>query len=156
MRRQRPIASPSAAGRLGATADSGTGSSWSVRRIIFSDDSAANGEALRDLLELEGAQAVVETSAQAAIKRGKKERFDVMISDIAMPEVDGYAMLKGIRASKANADTPAIAYSGYGGNAEVQRARTAGFDVHLTKPVDVQTLIATIADLRSRKSAADD
>jgi two-component system CheB/CheR fusion protein len=103
-----------------------------------------------------GAVVTVETSSRAAIARGKKERFDVVISDIAMPDVDGYALLKEIRASKANARTPAIAYSGYGGRADIERSRGGGFDVHLTKPVDVNTLIATIADLGRGKSAADD
>jgi two-component system CheB/CheR fusion protein len=125
-------------------------------RILIVDDSQANGDALRDLLELEGAVVTVENSPRSAIERGKKERFDVVISDIAMPELDGYAVMKSIRASKANADALAVAYSGYGAKADVDRARAAGFDAHLTKPVDVQTLIATIADLGKRKSAADD
>jgi two-component system CheB/CheR fusion protein len=125
-------------------------------RVLIVDDSVANGEALRDLLELEGARVVVETSAQSAIQRGKKEGFDVVISDIAMPELDGYATLKGIRASKLNAETPAIAYSGYGDKTDVDHARAAGFDTHLTKPVDVQTLIGAIGDLAKRRTAADD
>ena len=125
-------------------------------RILIVDDSAANGEALRDLLELDGARVVVETSAHAAIQRSQNERFDLVISDIAMPEFDGYATLKGIRSSKANAGTPAIAYSGYGAEADIERARAAGFDSHLTKPVDVRTLIATIGKLGWRKRAADD
>ena len=125
-------------------------------RVLIVDDSAANADALGELLALEGAVVTVETSSRAAIERGKKERFDVVVSDIAMPDLDGYALLKEIRASNANARTPAIAYSGYGGKADVERARGGGFDVHLTKPVDVNTLIATIADLGRRKSAADD
>ena len=125
-------------------------------RVLIVDDSAANADALGELLGLEGAIVTIETSSRAAIERGKKVRFDVVISDIAMPDVDGHAMLKEIRASKANAKTPAIAYSGYGGKADVERARGGGFEVHLTKPVAVNTLIATIADLGMRKSAADD
>ena len=135
---------------------SGAPSRLKRTRVLIVDDSTANAEALRDLLELEGAVVTVETSSRAAIARGKKERFDVVISDIAMPDVDGYALLKEIRASKANARTPAIAYSGYGGRADIERSRGGGFDVHLTKPVDVNTLIATIADLGRGKSAADD
>ena len=98
----------------------------------------------------------MESSSKAAIKRAGEERFDLLISDIAMPEIDGYALLKAIRASKLNSDIRAIAYSGYGASEDTDRAHAAGFDVHLTKPVDVTTLLATIADLARRRTAADD
>jgi two-component system, chemotaxis family, CheB/CheR fusion protein len=124
-------------------------------RILVVDDSNANGDALRDLLELEGASVVVEASPKAAIKLASRQRFDLVISDIAMPEVDGYAMLKAIRAKPANANTPAIAYSGYSGPQELLRARSAGFDIHLTKPVDVRTLLTTIEEMGRRKTEAD-
>jgi two-component system CheB/CheR fusion protein len=125
-------------------------------RVLVVDDSDANADALHDLLELEGARVTVESSSTAAIERAGKERFDLLISDIAMPNVDGYALLKTIRASKLNSDIRAIAYSGYGSKDDVDRALAAGFDVHLTKPVDVDTLLATIADIARRKTAADD
>jgi two-component system, chemotaxis family, CheB/CheR fusion protein len=124
-------------------------------RILVVDDSTANADALRDLLELEGARVAVESSPHAAIERARKEVFDLVISDIAMPDVDGYALLKAIRATPANAKTPAIAYSGYSGASEVRRARAAGYDRHLTKPVDVQTLLSAIQQVAKRKEAAD-
>jgi two-component system CheB/CheR fusion protein len=124
--------------------------------VLVVDDSSANAEALRDLLELEGARVSMEASSKAAIRRAGKERFDLLISDIAMPEIDGYALLKAIRASKLNSDIRAIAYSGYGASEDIDRAHAAGFDVHLTKPVDVTTLLATITDLARRRTAADD
>ena len=124
-------------------------------RILVVDDSNANGDALRDLLELEGAKVVVEASPNAAIKLALKKRFDLLISDIAMPEIDGYAMLQAIRAGSMNATTPAIAYSGYSGPQELLRARNAGFEIHLTKPVDVRTLLKTIEEVGRRKAEAD-
>ena len=81
-------------------------------RILVVDDSNENAEALRDLLELEGAHVVVETSTSAAISRARHQEFDVLITDIAMPDVDGYAMLAAIRSSPTNTATPAIAYTG--------------------------------------------
>ena len=103
----------------------------------------------------EGADVAVESSGETAIRCAEKERFDLVISDIAMPDIDGYALLKAIRASSTNAETPAIAYSGYSGTNEIDRARAAGFDTHLTKPVDVQTLLRTIEQVARRKTAAD-
>jgi CheY-like chemotaxis protein len=72
---------------------------------------------------------------------------DVVVSDIAMPEFDGFALIKAIRASTTNKYTPAIAYSGYGGANEVQRAHDAGFDRHLTKPIDVESLLTWISEV---------
>jgi two-component system CheB/CheR fusion protein len=124
--------------------------------ILVVDDSKANGDALGEMLQMEGATAVVEASAQAAIKRAEQERFDVIISDIAMPDIDGYAMLKAIRGFEANGNTPAIAYSGYGGASVLKRARGAGFNAHITKPVDVQKLLTVITDVAKRKRRAAD
>jgi two-component system CheB/CheR fusion protein len=116
-------------------------------RILVVDDSRENADALRDLLELEGAHVVVESSADAAISRARNQEFDVLITDIAMPDLDGYAMLAAIRSSTVNATTPAIAYTGYSGPKQVGRAQAAGFQAHLTKPVDVQTLLSTISQV---------
>ena len=126
------------------------------KRLLIVDDAQASGEALRDLLELSGAKVAMETSSREAIRRAKKTHFDVVISDVAMPELDGYAMLKAIRQSGANAHTPAIAYSGYSGATELERARRAGFDMHLTKPVGIDSLVDAILTLTQRESAADD
>ncbi|HWD15255.1 MAG TPA: chemotaxis protein CheB [Casimicrobiaceae bacterium] len=116
-------------------------------RILIVDDVAANGDALRDLLQYEGADATVESLPAKAIERVENEEYGLIISDIAMPDVDGYAMIKAIRASTKNKHTPAIAYSGYGGANEVQRAHDAGFDRHLTKPIDVESLLTSISEV---------
>ena len=120
------------------------------------DDDRSIRWVLEKALQQEGMSTQSFDSADGVLARLTRQQPDVIISDIAIPDADGYQILKAIRASTVNADTPTIAYSGYGGKAETQRARAAGFDVHLTKPVDVQTLVATIRDLAKRKSAADD
>jgi two-component system CheB/CheR fusion protein len=124
-------------------------------RILVVDDSAANGEALRELLKFEGADVVVEAQPAEAVRRAEQDRFDLVISDIAMPEMDGYAMLKAIRATATNRDTPAIAYSGYGGRNEIERARSVGFDMYLTKPVDVDRLLDAIRTVAKPVRAAE-
>jgi two-component system CheB/CheR fusion protein len=124
-------------------------------RVHVVDDVKANGDALRDLLEFEGANVTVESSADAAIACAEKERYDLIISDIAMPDTDGYAMIKAIRKHSRNAQTPAIAYSGYGGPSEVERAHAAGFAMHLTKPISVDTLLDAIRTVARPKRAAN-
>jgi two-component system CheB/CheR fusion protein len=111
------------------------------------DDSRENGEALAELLELEGAQVTVEAGAAAAVARADAQAFDLIISDIDMPGGDGYAMLRQIREGGASARTPAIAYSGYGSPTDLERSRKAGFAGHVTKPTDLETLVAEILRL---------
>ena len=122
-------------------------------RILVVDDSAPNGEALRDVLQYEGAIVTAESVPERAIERAMEEPFDLIISDIAMPHLDGFAMLKAIRETVKNANTRAIAYSGYSGANEVARAKAAGFDRHITKPIDVERLLAAIAEVAAGDGA---
>jgi len=125
------------------------------KRILIVDDVVTSGEALRELLELAGADVTLETSSVNAVRRTEETPFDALICDIAMPGFDGYAMLRRIREMPLNAQTPAIAYSGYSGPSDRERARGAGFGLHLTKPVDVESLIEAILSLTGRRTAVD-
>jgi two-component system CheB/CheR fusion protein len=117
-------------------------------RVLVIDDAQANAEALAELLRFEGADATAESNAAAAVERARAEPYDVIVSDLAMPKMDGYEMLQQIRAGTLNAATPAIAYSGYGGPEEAARSKAAGFDLHITKPVDLPRMLDAIDALR--------
>jgi two-component system CheB/CheR fusion protein len=139
----RPAANPADARRLDGLS------------ILVVDDSEPNTAALRDLLQIEGAKVTSESLPIRAIEAADRQRFDLVISDIAMPDIDGYDTMKAIRNSKKNANTPAIAYSGYSGQKEVDRARAAGFDRHLAKPLDAESLVGTILEVARSRRAAD-
>ena len=115
-------------------------------RLLVVDDAPGNAESLRMLLSMEGADAHMETRPSEAIKRLEADPFDVLISDLSMPDIDGYELLRRMRTTAMNARTVAIAYSGYSGPDEEKRTRDAGFVLHLTKPVDVNRMIAAIRD----------
>ncbi len=78
------------------------------------------------------------------IELAEQSRFDVILSDIGMPDVDGHRMMSEIRRSTTNADTPSIALTGYGTLRDVEKARAAGFNLHLRKPIDLQALIDAV------------
>ena len=136
---------PAAAGRLAGL------------RVLIIDDLVDNAAAMSELLRYEGADVAYEVTAHDAIRRASVEAFDVIISDLAMPEMDGFTMLGHLRKSTINANTPAIAYSGYGSASEVERSKRAGFELHLTKPVDMEKLLTSIESLahRSVEGAAE-
>ena|GEM_PF-526206 len=110
-------------------------------RILVVDDSPDSVQMLRLLLEGEGAIAETALSGDDALKKAETWPMDLIISDISMPEMDGYELLKELRRQSRYAEIPAIALTGFGRQEDVERARQAGFTTHLTKPLDFDHLV---------------
>jgi hypothetical protein len=116
--------------------------------IVVADDDPDAREVLRTMLELAGAN--VATSASARETRALIDRLhpDVLIADIGMPEEDGYALIRSLRAKETDAHhLPAIALTAHARSEDVERALQSGFEVHVAKPVDADRLLSTIATL---------
>jgi two-component system CheB/CheR fusion protein len=99
------------------------------------------------LLEANGASVFAAASAQAALRILEQESIDLLISDISMPEIDGYELLRRVRANPRHAALPAVAVSGMQRDNDIADARAAGFSAHLGKPVSVERLSAIVRDL---------
>ncbi len=113
--------------------------------ILLVDDSPDILDTMCELLESEGAQVITAGGGAQGIEQAEQARFDVIVSDIGMPEIDGHKMMAAIRASSTkNADTPSIALTGYGTLRDVEKAKAAGFTLHLRKPIDLQALIDAV------------
>jgi two-component system CheB/CheR fusion protein len=113
-------------------------------RVLVVDDDVASAEALHELLHDEGARVRAANSARDALALAERRDFDVVISDVAMPGMDGHAFLRKLREDPRYANVPAIACTGYGGDADVSRAEAAGYVAHLVKPLDIAGVIAAI------------
>lgn len=125
------------------------------RRVLVVDDDEASSEVLRHLLELEGIGVVEANDANDALERLRAERFDALVTDIAMPGLDGYDLLARLRADPKLHALPVVALTGAGRVADAHRAAEAGFDAHLTKPVRLDDLLRTLhAVLDDRDGAA--
>ena len=114
-------------------------------RVLLVDDSIEALEAFRMLLEMEGAQVRAEPSAEQALEAAAQQEFDVVLSDIGMPTMNGYEMIQQMRKTPRTARLPALALTGFGREQDVTRALAAGFDGHLSKPVSLKGLVAAIA-----------
>jgi len=126
----------------------GTPEALSGLRVLLVDDSVDALDAFSELLELEGADVVTASSGDQALAQIERQDFDLLISDIAMPGMDGYELLTHLRDDPRTADIPAIALSGYGwGKEENLRAGAKGFDAHLAKPVLFDHLLDVIGKL---------
>jgi signal transduction histidine kinase/CheY-like chemotaxis protein len=111
-------------------------------RVLVVDDDERVRNALALLLDRVGAVVDHAESALAARLQMARSRPQVIICDIAMPDEDGYAFIRRLRASGNK--TPAIALTAYATRADADEATSAGFDLHLAKPVDFQRLIASL------------
>jgi PAS domain S-box-containing protein len=120
-------------------------------RILVVDDEADAREVMRFMLERGGARVRTADSAAQALDALREERADLLISDIGMPVEDGYVMVRRLRAMEESLGrrTPAIALTAYASDEDARRAHTAGFDAHLSKPVDPARLIEIAAALAS-------
>jgi two-component system CheB/CheR fusion protein len=135
-------ASPARAGNDGR-ADSGIAGA----RILVVDDAADMVQLFQTLLEMEGAEVITAESAPEGLAVLETQAVDVVISDISMPGMDGYAFLEAARKLPGYTHLPAIALSGLAREIDIARAHQAGFASHLTKPISVDRLLSTLHDL---------
>jgi CheY-like chemotaxis protein len=121
-------------------------------RILIVDDDADARESMRMILAPLGAEVATAISAIDAFDVLQQGRPDVLISDIVMPDADGYALLRRVRAPDTGERgvIPAIAVSGSARPGDRQRALGAGYQLHLTKPFDARDLIAAVRTLTGR------
>ncbi|HEX8424124.1 MAG TPA: ATP-binding protein, partial [Pyrinomonadaceae bacterium] len=120
--------------------------------VLVVDDEADTRGLLRKVLEGCGSEVITATSAEEALAAVKRARPDVLISDIGMPEEDGYELIGKMRALETGTGDriPAIALTAYARVEDRVRALTAGFQVHVPKPVEPAELVAVVASLTGR------
>jgi CheY-like chemotaxis protein len=119
--------------------------------VLVVDDDADAREILMMLLERAGAVVVTAGSAPAAVEAVAKARPDVLISDLAMPDWDGFDLIRQLRNDGQDAKVlPAVALTAFAQKDDARLALSAGFQVHLPKPVDAHDLTSAIARLAGR------
>jgi CheY-like chemotaxis protein len=110
-----------------------------ARRIVIVEDSADNRETLQDLLENLGHEVHVAVDGLEGVERTLALRPEVALVDIGLPLIDGFEVARRVRAA-IGSETFLLALTGYGQPEDRARAAAAGFDAHLTKPVDLDAL----------------
>jgi CheY-like chemotaxis protein len=119
-------------------------------KILIVDDEPDGRLLIARILEDRGAIPHVASGALDALRQLQQQEFDMLLSDIGMAEVDGYEFMRRVRAAGGNASAvPAIAITAYARPEDRQRSLLAGYQMHLSKPVEARELIAGIASLLS-------
>lgn len=117
------------------------------RSALVVDDVSDVTEMLFVLLSHAGYEVVTAASARAALEAAKQRHFDVIISDIGMPEMNGYQLARELRVMPGYEAVPMVAVTGYSMFDDKERSKSAGFNAHLTKPIDPRALLDLIEKL---------
>jgi PAS domain S-box-containing protein len=116
-------------------------------RILVVDDSLDTTDMLQCLFEMDGATVNTAKSGAEALEIIRKEKFDVILSDISMPGMDGFELLRRVRDLPEGGNIPVLALTGFGRAEDVERAKAEGFFSHVTKPIDVGELVEILEKL---------
>jgi signal transduction histidine kinase/PAS domain-containing protein len=118
-------------------------------RVLVIDDEVDSRDFIAFVLELAGANVTTAATAGEGFLAVKKSSFDVLLSDIGMPDLDGYMLMRQIRSlsPKQGGEIKAIALTAYAGDLDRQQALQAGFQEHLSKPIKPDTLVKAITHL---------
>ena len=119
--------------------------------FLIVDDSEDTIAMLRELLRIAGANVTTATNGADALRLAADNEFDVVLSDISMPGMDGFEFLQRLRQIPGRKHVPVIAITGFGRNADIDRARAAGFYAHLTKPLNLEALSEILDQLARHK-----
>jgi signal transduction histidine kinase/CheY-like chemotaxis protein len=127
----------------------------SQTNFLIVDDSEDTIRMLQELLKIGGANVMAANNGAEALRIAREHEFDVILSDISMPEMDGFEFLQRLREIDGRQDVPVVAITGFGRSDDIARIRAAGFYSHLTKPLNLQALAEVLQRLAKEKSSPD-
>ena len=113
-------------------------------RILIIEDNPANLELARYLLHASGHTVDCASAGHTGIARARAAQPDLVLSDIGMPDIDGYEVLRRLRADPACRHIPIVALTAYSMPGDQARALSSGFNGYLSKPVDPETFVRQV------------
>lgn len=148
MNETTPLASSRSSGSVELNLLAGTS-------FLIVDDSEDTITMLEELLKVSGANVTSASNGADALRLAQENEFDVILSDISMPEMDGFEFLQKLREIDGRQQIPVIAITGFGRTGDIERARAAGFYSHLTKPLNLAVLAEVLQQLGTIKTDLD-
>jgi CheY-like chemotaxis protein len=126
-----------------------------MTKILIAEDNAVNRELLRELLEMRGYAVEEACDGQEALHMIEQTNPDLLLLDIGMPVLDGFAVVRRIRENPHLAPLPVVAVTAYAMQGDREKILNSQFDGYLSKPVDARSLAAELDRLLSKPGARD-
>lgn len=138
----------------GSTTQSGNQPQLAGLHVLVVEDEADTRAMIQAILEDRGARVTAVESASEALQAIERQKPDVMVSDIGMPLMDGYELMRKVKEMESARKNifPAVALTAYARDEDRERSLAAGYQIHLPKPVEPSDLIKAIAQLAGRQS----
>jgi CheY-like chemotaxis protein len=121
--------------------------------VLLIEDNVDSREMMSMLLGMLGYQVLEAANGTDGLRLAQNERPAIAVIDIGLPDIDGYAVARQLRATTGLHNMTLIALTGYGQDADRKRALAAGFDSHLVKPLDMDVLVNTIISHQAKQNA---
>jgi PAS domain S-box-containing protein len=134
------------------------GSTVRARRILAIEDNADAAQSMKEVLELSGHTVEIAASGPEGLEKVRAFHPEIVLCDLGLPAMNGFEVARAMRADPALRSMALVAVSGYAAAADLEMAAAAGFDRHLTKPVDrdeLERVIGEVGDLQSRRARAE-
>ena len=125
-------------------------------RVLLVEDARDTLDMLKVVFETRGYETEACATPEEALRVAGSGRFDIIVSDIGLPRIDGYELIRRLRRMPHLGETPAVALTGYAAPRDAEAALDAGFDAHIAKPVDPVTLAAEVEQLLKRRASRDE
>jgi CheY-like chemotaxis protein len=122
------------------------------QRVLIVEDNPLNMELATDLLEMNGFQVIGAATASEGIERAANELPDVVLMDIALPDMDGLSAVKILKGDPRTREIPVIALTAHAMSGDEEKALDAGCDGYITKPIETRTFAITIGKYIRRET----
>jgi CheY-like chemotaxis protein len=126
-----------------------------MTKVLIAEDNAVNRELLRELLEARGYSLDEACDGQAALQMIEQNRPDIVLLDIGMPVLDGFAVVRKIRENPRLATLPVLAVTAYAMQGDREKILNSGFDGYLSKPLNAVVLAEELDRLLSKQQGRD-
>jgi CheY-like chemotaxis protein len=124
-------------------------------RVLVIDDNRDSADSATDVLRLLGNQVDCAYDGETGVAAARRLQPDVILLDLAMPGMDGFEARRRLREHPGGSKAFLVAMTGFGNEEDKRRTRAAGFDAHLTKPVELDALVTLLNEARGRKPEAE-
>lgn len=112
--------------------------------VLIVEDNEKNLKVIRDLMRLQGYRTLEARDGQAGLAMAQVQHPDLILMDVQLPLIDGYEVTRRLKTEEHTRHIPVIAVTSFAMKGEEERARTAGCDAYISKPINIHTLIDTV------------